>query len=60
MTILSALSGKIILENDRILLRRPLEKSDFENLLPFALEELEIWKYSLLAAGSRPGKKKSR
>ena len=38
-----------ILENDAVLLR-PLQESDYENLLRFALQEPEIWKYSLVAA----------
>ena len=38
-----------ILENDTVILR-PLVESDFENLLPFALQEPEIWKYSLVEA----------
>jgi RimJ/RimL family protein N-acetyltransferase len=40
------------LENDNVLLR-PLRTSDHEFLLPFSLNEPEIWKFSLLtAAGS--------
>lgn len=42
----------IILENDAVLLR-PLQQSDFENLLPFALEEPELWKFSLVKADGR-------
>ena len=38
-----------VLENERALLR-PIEESDFENLLPFSLQEPEIWKYGLLTA----------
>jgi len=37
----------IILENERALLR-PLQESDFENLLPFSLNEPDIWNYGLL------------
>ncbi len=37
------------LENERILLR-PIHESDFENLLPFSLQEPEIWKYGLVTA----------
>lgn len=37
----------IILENERAILR-PLQESDFENLLPFSLHEPDIWKYGLL------------
>lgn len=39
----------IILENDAVLLR-PLEHSDFENLLEFSLNEPEIWTYSFVHA----------
>jgi len=42
---------KYILENDRVLLR-PLEASDLENLLPFSLNEPELWKYSLIPASN--------
>lgn len=34
------------LENDRVLLK-PLEESDFENLLHFSVNEPELWEYSL-------------
>lgn len=44
-------SGNISLEN-KVVLLRPLEISDYETLLPFSLQEPEIWKYSLVAAGS--------
>jgi RimJ/RimL family protein N-acetyltransferase len=41
-----------ILENDNVLLR-PLRTSDHEFLLPFSINEPDIWKFSLLtAAGS--------
>ena len=33
-----------VLENERVLLR-PVQESDFENLLPFSLNEPEIWKF---------------
>jgi RimJ/RimL family protein N-acetyltransferase len=39
----------IILENERVLLR-PIEESDFENLLPFSLHEPDIWFYGLVSA----------
>ena len=42
---------KYILENDRVILR-PLEASDLENLLPFSLNEPELWKYSLIPASN--------
>lgn len=40
--------NKYILEDSTVLLR-PLELSDFNNLLPFALHEAYLWKYSLLS-----------
>ncbi|MDQ3142754.1 MAG: GNAT family N-acetyltransferase [Bacteroidota bacterium] len=40
-----------ILENDIVFLR-PLTKDDFNNLLDFSINEPEIWKYSLVQAGS--------
>lgn len=39
----------LILENESALLR-PLEVSDFDALLPFSLNEPELWTYSLLPA----------
>jgi RimJ/RimL family protein N-acetyltransferase len=47
---MSVFTEDIILEDHRVLLR-PLEQTDFENLLPFSLQEPEIWKYSLIQAG---------
>lgn len=38
-----------VLENERVLLRR-IQESDFDNLLPFSLNEPEIWKFGLLTA----------
>ncbi len=38
-----------ILENERVLLR-PIQENDFENLLPFSLNEPDIWKFGLLTA----------
>ena len=43
-------SADYVLENNFVLLR-PLKEDDFENLLPFSLNEPEIWKYSLIQAG---------
>lgn len=37
----------IIIENERVRLS-PLKKSDFELLLPYSLNEPELWEYSLL------------
>ena len=39
----------IILENKRVLLR-PLQESDFDNLFPFSLNDLELWFYGLVTA----------
>ncbi len=47
MNILSDFNQKLILEDDVAMLR-PLELSDYAHLLPFTLQEPEIWKYSLL------------
>jgi N-acetyltransferase len=38
-----------ILENGRVLLR-PIQESDFNNLLSFSLHEPEIWKFGLVTA----------
>src|SRR4026207_1640816 len=43
-----------ILEDDTALLR-PLEREDFINLLPFALNEPELWNYSLISAAGKEG-----
>ena len=40
----------VILENERALIR-PLRLADHEHLLPFSLNEPEIWHYSLSSAG---------
>ncbi|WP_198170293.1 GNAT family N-acetyltransferase [Mucilaginibacter arboris] len=40
-------SADYVLEDDFVKLR-PVKESDYENLLPFALNEQEIWKYSLV------------
>ena len=46
----------IILENNIVCLR-PLAFTDYENLLPFALNEPEIWKFSLVQAVGKDGLK---
>ena len=46
----------IILEDEFVLLR-PLEINDYQNLLHFALEEPEIWTYSLVPANGEQGMK---
>ncbi len=50
-------SKDYILEDDFVLLR-PLEINDFNHLLTFALNEPEIWKYSLLSGAGEEGLKK--
>jgi len=45
-------SHDIILEDERALLR-PIQESDFEYLLPFSLNEPEIWKYGLVTAAGK-------
>jgi N-acetyltransferase len=41
-----------VLENDRVILR-PMVEVDLQHLLPYALNEPEIWHYSLQAANSQ-------
>ncbi|HRH59371.1 MAG TPA: GNAT family protein [Chitinophagaceae bacterium] len=43
-----------ILENSVALLR-PLRYNDYENLLPFAINEPTLWKYSLIQAAGEDG-----
>lgn len=45
-------SDNIILEDDLVLLR-PLQESDVENLLEISINEPETWKYSLVGADGR-------
>lgn len=49
-------SADYILEDDFVQLR-PLSKNDYDLLLPFALQEPEIWKYSLVPAAGKDGLK---
>ncbi len=49
-------AGPIVLENERVLLR-PLEANDYEHLLPFALQEPDLWKFSLVSAAGADGMK---
>ncbi|MDB5148209.1 MAG: family N-acetyltransferase [Mucilaginibacter sp.] len=42
------------LEDDHVLLR-PLVETDFEYLLPFALNEPDTWNYSLTSAAGEDG-----
>ena len=46
----------IILENERVLLR-PIALHDVNNLLPFALNETDIWKFSLVSPAGSSGMK---
>lgn len=50
--ITSITSSTIVLENDRVLLR-PLLVEDLDVLLPFSLQEPEIWTYSLLTPAGK-------
>lgn len=46
-----------VLEDDRVLLS-PLQETDFENLLPFSLNEPELWYYGLDTAAGEENLKK--
>lgn len=45
-------SDNIILEDDLVVLR-PLQESDVDNLLEFSINEPETWKYSLVGADGK-------
>lgn len=47
-------SADYILEDDFVQLR-PLTEDDFDHLLPFALNEPDIWKYSLVSVVGKDG-----
>ncbi len=47
-------SKEYILQDDRVLLR-PLQQVDYIHLLPFALHEQGLWKYSLVGAEGEEG-----
>ena len=47
-------SKDYILENDVVLLR-PMVANDYEYLLPFAINEPDIWKFSLISASGEEG-----
>lgn len=53
---LNIFKEELILENERVLLR-PLIETDFELLLPFAQNEPDLWKYSLINAAGKEGMK---
>ena len=44
----------LVLENERVLLR-PLEQSDLEHLLPFAIHEPGIWPYAWVSPAGQKG-----
>ncbi len=46
-----------ILEDERVLLR-PLSEDDYLNLLPFAVQQPQLWKYSIKSAAGEAGMKK--
>jgi N-acetyltransferase len=52
-----AFPENISLEDERVLLR-PLQETDLEFLLPFALNEPETWSYSLVSPAGEEGMKK--
>ncbi|MDB4923700.1 GNAT family protein [Mucilaginibacter sp.] len=54
MTLNYDLNANYVLEDERVLLR-PLLESDYDFLLPFALNEPDTWKYSYLSARGEDG-----
>lgn len=54
MTLNYDLNANYILENEQVLLR-PLAESDYENLLPYALNEPDTWVYSYRSARGEDG-----
>jgi len=54
MTLNFDLNTHYVLEDERVLLR-PLLESDYELLLPFAINEPDTWKYSYLSARGEDG-----
>lgn len=46
------LSESLVLEDDLVLLR-PLQEDDIDNLLPFSIHEPDLWKYSLVRANGK-------
>jgi RimJ/RimL family protein N-acetyltransferase len=49
---LNIFSDQPMLENSRVILR-PLQDSDTDHLLPFSLQEPELWTYGLVTAAGR-------
>ncbi len=54
MTDLFDVTNPIVLEDERVFLRL-LKREDYNHLLPFALHEPELWKYSLLTGEGEKG-----
>ncbi len=50
-------SNPPVLESDMVVMR-PLTEADYIHLLPFAINEPELWTYSLLSAAGEDGLKK--
>lgn len=46
----------VVLENERVLLR-PLQADDYQHLLPYALQEPDLWKFSPISAAGADGMK---
>jgi RimJ/RimL family protein N-acetyltransferase len=53
---MDTINQQLILEDDRVLLR-VLKADDYTNLLPFAINEPTLWKYSLVQAAGEDGLK---
>ena len=51
MSLIFNAKEEYLLQDERVVLR-PLQVGDFDNLLPFALNEPETWRYSSKTAGS--------
>ena len=49
-------NAEYLLEDDRVLLK-PLKETDYEFLLPFAINEPDTWKYSGVSAKGKEGMK---
>jgi RimJ/RimL family protein N-acetyltransferase len=47
-----AIPSNLVLENEAVLLR-PLQETDVKHLLPFSINEPELWKYSLVRANGK-------
>jgi hypothetical protein len=46
------INPNVILEDEFVLLR-PLQETDLEHLLPFSMNEPELWKFSLVRANGK-------